>query len=119
MNEIKIRTSKENYHMVCTEAYDGKTFKITDKYLNVYENGQRIRHIPLTTLIKLELHRIKVNSFIENIGWARTFAVWLVAIDESNDPNALTENEWSMFTMWERNKLDNGMIQQIMHERGI
>ena len=114
MNTLKIRTSCENYYMDCLAPYDGKTFKITDKYLNVFQYGAQIRHIELTDNIKLELNRIRSNAFIKDIGWARTFAVWLIAADGGESSNEKTADDWTIFSNHERNKLDNSLIQQMI-----
>lgn len=114
MNTLKIRTSRENYFMECTESWDGKTFDITDTHLDVYKDGQRIRHIELTTNIKLELNRISHNAFISEIGWAKTFCVWLIAMDDGDMSNQKTANDWTLIGNTERNRLENGMIQQMM-----
>jgi hypothetical protein len=111
---LKNRTSRENYFMECTEPYDGKTFDITDTHLDMYQDGKRIRHIELTTNIKLELNRIQGNPFIRDIGWARTWCVWLVASDNGDEINERPLDYWSMCSNWEYNKLENEMIQKMI-----
>lgn len=115
MNKIlKLRTSRENYFMECTEAFDGKTFEITDTHLDVFQDGERIRHIELTTNIKLELNRIRGNSFIQNIGWARSWSVWLIAFDNGDETNEMDVDNWSMLSNFERNRLENETVQRMI-----
>jgi endonuclease/exonuclease/phosphatase family metal-dependent hydrolase len=100
--------------MECDEAWDGKTIDITNTHLDVYKGGQRIRHIEMTTNIKLELNRISHNAFIQNIGWAKTFCVWLVAIDGGDMSNQQKPDDWTLIAITERNRLENRLIQQMV-----
>lgn len=120
MNKIlKIRTARDNYFMECTESFDGKTFEITDSHLDIYQNGECIRHIELTTNIKLELNRIQGNTFIKDIGWARTWCVWCMACDNGDEINKRSIDYWSMCSNWEYNKLENEMIQKMMTDMAV